>query len=55
MGRLEEVATALSEDLPPPGVEASLSVDGIGRSAQLVRKLKKETSESLLTEIEGKD
>jgi flagellar motor switch protein FliG len=54
-GLLEEVATALSEDLPPPGVEASLSVDGIGRSAQLVRKLKKETSESLLTEIEGQD
>jgi flagellar motor switch protein FliG len=45
----------LSEDLPPPGVEAALSVDGIGRSAQLVRKLKKETSESLLTEIEGQD
>jgi flagellar motor switch protein FliG len=54
-GLLEEVATALSEDLPPPGVEAALSVDGIGRSAQLVRKLKKETSESLLTEIEGHD
>jgi flagellar motor switch protein FliG len=54
-GLLEEVATALSEDLPPPGVEAALSVDGIGRSAQLVRKLKKETSESLLTEIEGQD
>jgi flagellar motor switch protein FliG len=54
-GLLEEVATALSEDLPPPGVEASLSVDGVGRSAQLVRKLKKETSESLLTEIEGQD
>lgn len=54
-GLLEEVATALSEDLPPPGVEASLSVDGIGKSAQLVRKLKKETSEGLLTEIEGQD
>lgn len=54
-GLLEEVATALSEDLPPPGVEAALSVDGVQRSAQLVRKLKKETSESLLTEIEGQD
>jgi flagellar motor switch protein FliG len=54
-GLLEEVATALSEDLPPPGVEAALSVDGVGRSAQLVRKLKKETSESLLNEIEGQD
>jgi flagellar motor switch protein FliG len=54
-GLLEEVATALSADLPPPGVEAALSVDGIGRSAQLVRKLKKETSEALLGELESAD
>jgi flagellar motor switch protein FliG len=54
-GLLEEVATALSADLPPPGVEAALSVDGVGRSAQLVRRLKKETSEPLLSEIEAHD
>ena len=54
-GLLEEVATALAADLPPPGAEAALSVDGVNRSAQLVRKLKKETSEALLTELEGED
>jgi flagellar motor switch protein FliG len=54
-GLLEEIASALSEDLPPPGVEAALSVDGVGRSAQLVRKLRKETSESLLSEMESHD
>jgi flagellar motor switch protein FliG len=54
-GLLEEVATALSADLPPPGVEAALSVDGVARSAQLVRKLKKETSEPLLNEVEAND
>jgi flagellar motor switch protein FliG len=54
-GLLEEIASALSEDLPPPGAEAALSVDGIGRSAALVRRLQKETCESLLGELEAED
>ena len=51
-GLLEEVAAAITEELPPAEAEASMSVDGVSRSAALVRKLGKETCESLLGNLE---
>ncbi|HEY6557948.1 MAG TPA: flagellar motor switch protein FliG [Polyangiaceae bacterium] len=47
-GLLEEVAAALSAELPTAEAEASMSVDGVARSAALVRKLGRETGEALL-------
>lgn len=47
-GLLEEVASALSAELPTAEAEASMSVDGVSRSAALVRKLGRETGEALL-------
>lgn len=47
-GLLEEVASALSAELPTAEAEASMSVDGVARSAALVRKLGRETGEALL-------
>lgn len=54
-GLLEEVAAAISADLPAPGADVPVAVDGIGRSAQLVRKLGKESSEALLGALESDD
>jgi flagellar motor switch protein FliG len=54
-GLLEEIAAALSQDLPPSGAEAALSVDGIGRSAALVRKLSRDSCDALLGEVEAED
>ncbi|MCC6903428.1 MAG: hypothetical protein IT377_30940 [Polyangiaceae bacterium] len=50
-GLLEEVATALAAELPPEEAEASMSVDGISRSAALVRRLPRETGEALLSRL----
>jgi flagellar motor switch protein FliG len=47
-GLLEEVAQALAAELPPPGAEASMSVDGVSRAAAVVRKLPKEQQMELL-------
>jgi flagellar motor switch protein FliG len=47
-GLLEEVASALSAELPAAGAEASMSVDGISRSAALVRRLGRATGEAVL-------
>lgn len=51
-GLLEEVAAALSAELPAAEAEASMSVDGVSRSAALVRKLGRETGEALLGLLE---
>lgn len=50
-GLLEEVATALAAELPPEEAEASMSVDGISRSAALVRRLPREAGEALLSRL----
>jgi flagellar motor switch protein FliG len=50
-GLLEEVASALSAELPAAEAEASMSVDGVSRSAALVRKLGRETGEAVLSQI----
>ncbi|MDX2055308.1 MAG: FliG C-terminal domain-containing protein [Polyangiaceae bacterium] len=51
-GLLEEVAAALSTELPTGGTEAAISVDGISRSAALVRKLGRELGEALLENMD---
>ena len=50
-GLLEEVASALSAELPPEEAEASMSVDGISRSAALVRRMGREVGETLLSRV----
>lgn len=47
-GLLEEVAAALSAELPSSEVEAVVSVDGIARSAALIRRMDRQTGEALL-------
>lgn len=47
-GLLEEVAATLSNELPHAGTEALISVDGIAKSAALVRRMNRETGEILL-------
>jgi flagellar motor switch protein FliG len=47
-GLLEEVAATLSAELPSSGAEAFISVDGIAKSAALVRKMNREVGESVL-------
>lgn len=54
-GLLEEVATALVGELPVAGESGAIVVDGVRRSAQLVRNLSKEVCESLLGEVEDDD
>ena len=54
-GLLEEVAAALSAELPQGGAEASMSVDGVSRSAALVRRLGRETGEMLLSQLSQDD
>ncbi len=50
---LEELAGALSADLPTPGTGSTLAVNGVAASAALVRRLGRELGESLLAGIEG--
>lgn len=49
---VEEIASALAAELPEPSA-SGLLVDGIARSAALVRQLSKETCEVLLTDVEA--
>lgn len=51
-GLLEEIASALSAELPSNEAEAVMSVDGVSRSAAVVRKLNREAGEALLGSIE---
>jgi flagellar motor switch protein FliG len=51
-GLLDDVATALSAELPVTSAGAVREVDGIARSAALVRRLGRETGEALLGTIE---
>jgi flagellar motor switch protein FliG len=54
-GLLEEVASALSAELPAAGSEAAMSVDGISRSAALVRRLGRATGEAVLGQLSQDD
>lgn len=54
-GLLEEIAAALSTELPSGEAEASMSVDGVSRSAALVRRLGRETGELLLGQLSQDD
>jgi len=54
-GLLEEIAAALSAELPSGEAEASMSVDGVSRSAALVRRLGRETGELLLGQLSQDD
>jgi flagellar motor switch protein FliG len=54
-GLLEEVAATLSAELPSSGAEAFISVDGIARSAALVRKMDREIGESVLGMLAEED
>src|SRR3954470_10129771 len=49
---LEEVATALSAELPSSQADTVRTVDGIARSAALVRRMGRETGEALLGTLE---
>ncbi len=51
-GLLEDVANALSAELPTSTAGAVMEVNGIARSAALVRRLGRETGEALLGSIE---
>lgn len=48
---VDEIATAIAAELPKPGADGAVAVDGIMRSAALVRSLNKETCEALLGHI----
>jgi flagellar motor switch protein FliG len=49
---LEEVATALSAELPTSQADKVRTVDGVARSAALVRRMGRETGEALLGVLE---
>ena len=49
---LEEVANAISAELPNLGAEAVRSIDGVARSAALVRRMDRQTGEALLGTLE---
>ena len=49
---LEEVATALSAELPTSQADTVRTVDGVARSAALVRRMGRETGEALLGTLE---
>jgi flagellar motor switch protein FliG len=51
---VEEIAGALAAELPEPGA-AGVAVDGVARSAALVRQLSKETCEMLLSDVEAEN
>jgi flagellar motor switch protein FliG len=48
---VDEIATAIAAELPKPGADGAVAVDGVSRSAALVRSLSKETCEALLGHI----
>jgi flagellar motor switch protein FliG len=52
---VEEIATALAAELPEPGAGGAVLVDGVSRSAALVRALQKETCELLLSDVEAEN
>jgi len=52
---VEEIASALAAELPEPGAGGGISVDGVARSAALVRELSKETCELLLSDVEAEN
>jgi flagellar motor switch protein FliG len=54
-GLLEEVAATLSNELPQAGTEALISVDGIAKSAALVRRMNRETGEMILGNLAEDD
>jgi flagellar motor switch protein FliG len=54
-GLLEEVASTLSAELPQPGGEAFISVDGIAKSAAVVRHLNREVGEAVLGTLAEED
>lgn len=54
-GLLEEVAAALLAEMPPSGAEAMISVDGLSKSASLVRHLDREAGETLLASLSQDD
>ncbi len=49
---LEEVARAISAELPNSNPEAVRAIDGVARSAALVRKMDRQTGEALLGSLE---
>jgi len=52
---VEEIAGALAAELPEPGAGGGVPVDGVARSAALVRELTKETCELLLSDVEAEN
>jgi flagellar motor switch protein FliG len=52
---VEEIATALAAELPEPGAGGGVAVDGVSRSAALVRALSKETGDLLLSDVEAEN
>jgi flagellar motor switch protein FliG len=48
---VDEIATAIAAELPKSGGDGAVAVDGVSRSAALVRSLSKETCEALLGHI----
>jgi flagellar motor switch protein FliG len=49
---LEEVATAISAELPNQAADAVRPIDGVARSAALVRRMDRQTGEALLGSLE---
>ena len=54
-GLLEEVAATLSAELPTSGAEAFISVDGIAKTAALVRRMDRDIGESVLGLLADED
>ena len=52
---IDEVASALAAELPEPGAGGAVAVDGVTRSAALVRALSKEVGELLLSDVEAEN
>jgi flagellar motor switch protein FliG len=51
-GLLDGVASALASELPPAEAEAAMSVDGVNVAAGILRKLGKESSQILLSQLD---
>lgn len=52
---LEDVATALADELPSAEVAASVSVDGLSRAAQLLNAAGRRVSDDVIASLEGID
>jgi flagellar motor switch protein FliG len=52
---VEEIASALCAELPEPGAGGGVAVDGVSRSAALVRALSREVGELLLADVEAEN